>query len=599
MAGGKETPRQKLIGMMYLVLLALLALQVGAEILVKFFELNQSLSSFTQDSQGKSEQLLSVITKKVSERGNKKEEAAALKDANKLHKASTSLISYVDSLKTAMITLTGGYMEDGITPAGMKNTDAPGMLFLGDNKGTPLGKELESKFDAYIDETNTIYSHVLKAIHAYKEESSISKENPVRKGEAVWATAYKKLMYATDSVITVAPSKDSSGYRSSYYPSMTLNGKEDPNFMNNEDQKKKSWLELAFDHTPQIACLAFLTEKQSKIAAYEGEILAQIKNSVGASDFKFDEVFAMALPNSNVVAAGMDYEAQMFITASSTSITPTMKFQGKEIAVDGNGRGSVKFRASGGSYDKDGRVKKTWKGEVTIPKPTGGGDTTFFLNQEYTVTKPVIQVQSGSVSALYKNCGNDLKILVPALGSSYKPVFGISGGGTARPGRNVGDVTIVPTGKKATITVSSGGSTIGSETFQVRPIPKPELVILASGKEVKAANFKNGMSCPRSLNIKIKPEPTFAGFLPKDANYYVEEFEVLLAAGKRPLGKKEIKNSGKKNMSSTAKIADLASKAKEGMRLIIEVKTVSRKNFQNKKEAVNLGGPQIFVIPLN
>ena len=45
MAGGKETPRQKLIGMMYLVLLALLALQVGAEIMVKFNQLNDSFQT--------------------------------------------------------------------------------------------------------------------------------------------------------------------------------------------------------------------------------------------------------------------------------------------------------------------------------------------------------------------------------------------------------------------------------------------------------------------------------------------------------------------------------------------------------------------------
>jgi hypothetical protein len=43
MAGGKETPRQKLVGLMYLVLLALLALQVGSEIMVKFQQLNDSM----------------------------------------------------------------------------------------------------------------------------------------------------------------------------------------------------------------------------------------------------------------------------------------------------------------------------------------------------------------------------------------------------------------------------------------------------------------------------------------------------------------------------------------------------------------------------
>ena len=43
MAGGKETPRQKLIGMMYLVLTALLALQVSSAIILKFKFLDDSL----------------------------------------------------------------------------------------------------------------------------------------------------------------------------------------------------------------------------------------------------------------------------------------------------------------------------------------------------------------------------------------------------------------------------------------------------------------------------------------------------------------------------------------------------------------------------
>jgi hypothetical protein len=121
---------------------------------------------------------------------------------------------------------------------------------------------------------------------------------------------------------------------------------------------------------------------------------------------------------------------------------------------------------------------------------------------------------------------------------------------------------------------------------------------MASGAEVKAAQFKNGMVCPRSIAVKVVPESSFAGFLPKDANYYVEEYEVLLAAGKRPLGKVDVKNPGKANMSETAKTADLAGSAKEGMRLIIEVKKVSRKNFQGNKENVELGGSLIYQIPL-
>jgi hypothetical protein len=71
MAGGKETPRQKLVGLMYLVLLALLALQVGSEIMVKFQQLNDSMQFLVKESQQKSKMILANIDEKVKERGNR------------------------------------------------------------------------------------------------------------------------------------------------------------------------------------------------------------------------------------------------------------------------------------------------------------------------------------------------------------------------------------------------------------------------------------------------------------------------------------------------------------------------------------------------
>jgi hypothetical protein len=56
MAGGKETPRQKMIGMMYLVLTALLALQVSNAVLEKFIFMNASLERMAYDYEEKNNQ---------------------------------------------------------------------------------------------------------------------------------------------------------------------------------------------------------------------------------------------------------------------------------------------------------------------------------------------------------------------------------------------------------------------------------------------------------------------------------------------------------------------------------------------------------------
>ncbi|MBA4057598.1 MAG: gliding motility protein GldM, partial [Marivirga sp.] len=67
MAGGKETPRQKMIGMMYLVLTALLALQVSNAVLEKFAIINETLNGLIVEGNKKSDLLLQSIIKDAGE----------------------------------------------------------------------------------------------------------------------------------------------------------------------------------------------------------------------------------------------------------------------------------------------------------------------------------------------------------------------------------------------------------------------------------------------------------------------------------------------------------------------------------------------------
>lgn len=554
MAGGKETPRQKLIGLMYLVLLALLALQVGAEIMTKFAQLNDSLDLFVKESQTKSKAILSNIAEKVAERGNRPDEAKALASAQELNKRSEALIGWIEDVKKELITKTGGVDPETGAYAGMKDTDVGSALLIGEgDKTNGKGYDLKKKLNDYIAYLNKVSSEVSKATNS----------------------------------------------KAKVYPKLALDGKEDPLFVHQSGKKKgrekvegaktKDFAHLNFDHTPMIASLAFLTEKQSKVSAYEGEILAQLKGSVGASDFKFDNVFAMALPESKVVAAGTKYKAQMFISASSSSIVPTMKFAGKDVKVDAAGRGAIEFKASGGKYDKEGKAKKTWKGEITIPKPTGGGDTTFVLNEEYFVTKPVIQVQSASISALYKDCGNQLNIQVPALGSSYNPSFSAPGAKVIKNAKKKGYITVIPTAANINLTVSSGGSKIGTEKFKVQLVPKPDVVAYYKGKPV---DMKRGIKgCPRSIDMRAIAENNFKQQLPKDARFKVTKWEATLVRGRRPVMPKKSFTSGKGNF------APFVQAAKPGDRIMIEVLKVKRLNYQNRKLDVKIP-TTIINIPL-
>ena len=108
MAGGKETPRQKLIGMMYLVLLALLALQVSSVIIEKFAFINASLEVAVQDAETRNAQILKRIKHSVEEGKNATDDVKIQEKAVLVRKNTQEVLAYIRTLKQALIEKTGG-----------------------------------------------------------------------------------------------------------------------------------------------------------------------------------------------------------------------------------------------------------------------------------------------------------------------------------------------------------------------------------------------------------------------------------------------------------------------------------------------------------
>ena len=79
--------------------------------------------------------------------------------------------------------------------------------------------------------------------------------------------------------------------------------------------------------------------------------------------------------------------------------------------------GKIEFTAQGGGYDANGIAKKSFEAVIKM------NDTTFRKDIEYFVAQPVIKVTTGNAPTLYLNCGNNVNIEVPSLGTSYNPSF--------------------------------------------------------------------------------------------------------------------------------------------------------------------------------
>jgi gliding motility-associated protein GldM len=469
MAGSKETPRQRMIGMMYLVLTALLALQVSSAVIDKFQALNNSLEKSSALRQLENNRKLAGLLETISDRGNKPEEVKNGELARKTHAKSEEVISYINKLKKELIKASGGYDEDGNLKGAKEETEVEVFMIGPDKNGKAY--ELQKKLDEYI--------------------LFINKEADM-----------------TLSKIAVKAS-------------------EDPFFAKNDDQKNKDFAELNFGQTPLVAALAVLSEYETRVAGIQSLILDKVK--LGGDDFPVDELYPMVSTNTMYVPAGTKYEAKLMVAASSSHIRPEMEANGRPVTVDGKGIGSISFMADGGNYGPDGTLKKTWTGKIKMRR-ANGTDTVYTIKEEYVVTKPVMQIQTAAPPVLYRNCKNSLNVNVPALGASYNPSFTATDAEVTR-GNERTIVNVIPKGNKSELKVSSNGLFIGKQEYKVISVPRPEIDIMVNNKRnvLKSGISKTDF---RSIIVKAIPDKIFKEQMPEDSEFKVAEWKAYLKRGK-------------------------------------------------------------------
>ena len=510
--GARETPRQKMIGMMYLFYTALLALQVSNSVLERFIFINQSLENQVKSNDAKDSGVVEGIVQAVEKRGNREDDLGILKKARDVRSRTRQVIAYCDSLKSTMVKITGGRDENGHI-VGVKDQDKVANLMINQNKGEELKKTLND-YATYLAQQT---------------------------GKEIFSP-------------------------------IAMDGKDHPFYSKDREQKDKDFATLFFEATPTAAGMSTVSQMETEVMDYESRALGELASQVGAKEVRFDKIIVMALPESNSVAAGAKYKADLFLAASSSAVSPEMSVNGKSIPVE-DGFGKIEFTVTPGTYDKEGKAKKSFEAEILY------NDSTYRQTIDYFAVKPVIQVNSAAVNALYLNCGNELNVQVPALGLAYSPSFTATGADVIQGTGGV--VTVIPTGtRQVSLHVSNSGNAIGSVNFPVRGIPKPDIYLLVQGKQV---DEKVGLSsCPRSLTLHAEGEENFKKALPKDAQFRVSQWVVYLARGRRQIAHLDV-NGENANLNS------IAAQARDGDRIVAEVKQVQRRNFRNNIEEVNVG----------
>ena len=518
---------------MYIVLIAMLALNVDTKVLKKFIMINQSFEVTNSDKIIENNKKIESIRVAVDDSGNRREDVEVLNLSNSIRDKSALILTRMDDIKSTIVEETGGSDGKGGIK-GYKNIDFVYSYMQDEGQEPGAGSELQKLLNEFSD-------FVQDSVFLGDENSGVS---------------------------DLAKNADQIPLYEDDLPN-------DPSFTS---------LNFGFG-TSAGAGLATISQLQADVINLEIKALDKLAASVGAADLKFDVVTLTTLPDQKVVAAGAKYKTQLFLSAASSAIVPTMTAGGDTLEVS-NGRGYYEFTAKGGNYDREGLSKQSYIGAISVTLP-GGKDTTFIDTVEYFVARPVIQIQSASVQALYFNCGNELTVNVPALGSEYNPTFSARGGDVVR-GSKAGVVTIIPKSKKVDLNVSNAGNFIGSQSFGVRQIPAPEIKARIKGKEIDA---KTGIpvSTP-SFSLDAIADASFAEFLPKDARFQVREAEINLVRAGRGVSRQRVNN---KNVNLTK----LAGKRK-GDNIVIEIKKVARANFRGDVEEFKNFAPRYITIPL-
>jgi len=505
--------------MMYLVLTALLALQVSNQILQKFVLLNDGLERTSKNFIGKNEFTVSSIAGTVEQQGNNPRDVPKVEAAREVRKTTAEVYTYLEDLKQQLITESNAKDEQGLyKSSALKNTDIPGNIFNNNRKGF----EMQERLNAF----PTQITEILKSINIDMSFEDIAKD-------------------AKDIEI----------------------------FKNDKEARNKSFVNLNFVKSPVGAVMALISQFQNEVLNIEGEALSAITSSIGTFYFKSDVFKASVAANSNVVAAGTKFEGNLFIASSSSSSAPTMTVDGREVPVV-DGFGEISFTVPpAGQYDDRGLAKRVLKGEITVN--IAGEDSVLTVDYEYFVAQPVIRVTSEVVNQLYADCANDLSIDVPALGNSYAPDFTVSNGNFIK-GQRPGQVTVIPGNSgKVVIGVSSGGNKIGDVSYDIKPVPAPTIRLFDGRGQIDLSQAYPAPG-PSSLIVEAIAEPTFGRTMARDANFEVTGGEVILLRNEVP--RERVAISGK-----NVAIRNLLASSRSGDALVIRVTEVTRTNFRGNK----------------
>jgi len=458
MGHGKETPRQKMIGMMYLVLTAMLALNVSKEAVEAFKNVDKGLTKTVINYEKKNNLTYEEFERAFSE--NPVKAGPWRSKAVEVKKRADELFDYLQDIKLKLITEAEGDDTDAVS-----------------------GREVIIDNVKKIDENN-VPSQVLIG----------DDENGMAYDVRSLIDDYRMFLIETVDGENVSVEQ-------SVMESLDTSDGEAP------DGTRESWEHHTFYHLPLVAAITVLSKLQVDVRNAETDVLNFLYNQIDASSFKFNKLVPTVITNSSYVTSGNTYQASVFIAATDTTKKPEIMVGRYDSTI--NADGTVTYEMVGDyetlEIDDQGRGifrqtatsigTKPWGGLINMDAPDGTV-VSYPFKSSYSVGAPNVVVSATAMNVLYVGIENPINISVPGVGSNA--ISASMSNGTIGRGRLEGyrgEWIAKPTtpGQDASISVSAvvngERQRFPSIPFRVQTIPPPVAKfagIIADGTVSKA-----------------------------------------------------------------------------------------------------------------
>lgn len=439
-----KEPRQQMISIMYLVLTALLALNVSAEIIEAFKRFNNSMEESNVSVDSKIQATYQAFEAAVEKNKGRGQEHLDL--ANEASALSQNVASQLQKIKTDFQQFTDeGVAEEALAEAGgglvnASSQDATTRFFV---KGTPDGRAPASP----------------------------------ELRELMGQTRQQFLDYFADT-------PDELQQVTALIPEFTT-----------EDGEKDFFYQL-----PAVAAMTEITRYESLVKSAESVVVEKLASRVGVENVVFENFVPAIIPNGTKFISGDPIDLTMFLSASSSSIKPQIFLDGKPLKVDANGRAN--YNQKTGSPGK-----KSLNVEIKAPNQFGEMKS-YKKKFEYDVVPPFRQEYKAVVSPTKMNCfyigidnpiecgisgiaGDKINASIDGLGGVIKPL------GNGKFTVRVKEASTKSKVAKITVTGPkpeydrAGGSHTETKEFRAKYIPNPVLELAGrSGGKIRSGEFK-------------------------------------------------------------------------------------------------------------